>query len=122
MRVSGPIQCMVSPSANNEEAWCVVATHVLTSVGGFLGWVPFPVDPSLWHGRPPDEGNLSQSDQLLCTLVVVHHLGHSEAQPLNAIGSDASESGSSGSGGSNSFSASIASHPTGAGYLLYLSL
>ena len=74
-RVSGPIQCAVGPSANSEEAWCVVATHTLTSVGGFTGQVPFPVDPPLWslnapyakHGRPPDEGNLLQSDQLLYT-------------------------------------------------------
>ena len=51
-------------------------------------------------------------------LVVVHCLSHSKAQPPDDIWLRASESGDSGSGGSNSSSSSIATHPTGAGYLL----
>ena len=97
MRVSGPIQCMVSLSANSEEVWHVVATHAYFCGGGFLGQVPFPADPPLWSLNAPYAkcGMRAISCKVIsCSthkatalppLVVVHHLGHSEAQPLNDI-------------------------------------
>ena len=66
MRVSGPSQCAVVPSAKIEEAWHMVATCAITPVEGLLGWVPSFVDPPPWslnapyakHRRSHNENNL----------------------------------------------------------------
>ena len=56
------------------------------------------------------------------SLVVAHSLSHRNTQPLNLIKPGGSTSQTSGSGRNSSSSSRVATHPTGAGYLLYLPL